>query len=54
MNEELITIEQLARVKRLVQNGMYNLAVQTLTVMIESREDRIESFEREYEMDDGA
>ena len=54
MNEELITIDQLARVRRLVQNEMYNLAVQTLTVMIEAREDRVESFECEYEMDDGA
>ena len=54
MVDEIITIEQLKRIKRLVQNEMYNLSVQTLTAMIEAREGRVESFEREYEMDDGA
>jgi len=54
MVEELITIEQLERVKRLVQNDCAVLAVQTLEVMIEGRKDRFERFEQEFEMDDGA
>jgi hypothetical protein len=54
MVDELITIEQLERVKRLVQNDCAVLAVQTLTAMIDGRKDRFEQFEHEYEMDDGA
>jgi hypothetical protein len=54
MVDELITIEQLERVKRLVQNDCAVLAVQTLETMIDGRKDRFEHFEHEYEMDDGA
>ena len=54
MVDEIITIEQLERVKRLVQNDCAVLEVQTLETMIDARRDRIEEFEREYEMDDGA
>ena len=54
MIEEITTLEQLKRVKRLMQNEMYNLAAQTLEHMIEGREERLEMFEHEYEMDDGA
>ena len=47
MTEELITIEQLERVKRLVEAGQNDLAAQTLAVMIEGREQRIREFEEE-------
>ena len=47
MVEELITIEQLERVKRLVDAGQNDLASQTLQVMIEGRQARVEQFEEE-------
>ena len=47
MVEEFITIEQLERVKRLVEAGNADLAVATLEAMIEGRKDRIEQFESE-------
>ena len=49
MVEELITIEQLERVKRLVDAGANDLAAQTLQVMIESRQERFEQLELEME-----
>jgi hypothetical protein len=45
MLEELITIEQLERVKRLVDAGQTDLASQTLLVMIEGRQERVDQFE---------
>lgn len=47
MVDELITIEQLERVRRLVQAGQLDLAEQTLTVMIEGRQQRVAEFEEE-------
>ena len=45
MVDELITIEQLERVKRLVDAGQNDLASQTLMVMIEGRQARVDQFE---------
>jgi hypothetical protein len=45
MVEELITIEQLERVLRLVQAGNNVLASQTLQHMIEQRTTQVEQFE---------
>jgi hypothetical protein len=47
MVEELITIEQLERVRRLIKAGQEDLAVQTLDAMIDGRLLRIESFEKD-------
>ena len=47
MVEELITIEQLERVKRLIQGENYTLAVITLETMIEAREKRVAEFEED-------
>jgi hypothetical protein len=47
MVDELITIEQLERVKRLVDGGQNDLASQTLLVMIEGRQARVAEFEEE-------
>jgi hypothetical protein len=47
MVEELVTIEQLERVLRLVQEGNNVLASQTLQHMIEIRESQVEQFERD-------
>ena len=49
MVDELITIEQLERVKRLVDAGQNDLASQTLQVMIEGRQERVEQFELEMQ-----
>lgn len=49
MVEELITIEQLERVKRLVDGGNADLASATLDVMIEGRKERVEHYEQELE-----
>jgi hypothetical protein len=45
MLEELITIEQLERVQRLVQAGQTDLASRHLQVMIEGRQERVDQFE---------
>lgn len=47
MVEELITIEQLERVKRLVEGGMNDIAIATLEAMIEGREQRVREFEED-------
>ena len=49
MIEELITIEQLERVKRLVDLGQNDLASQSLLVMIEGRQQRVDEFELEIQ-----
>lgn len=49
MIDEIITVEQLTRVKRLVEAGVTDLAVETLAAMIQAREQRIEQFELEVE-----
>lgn len=49
MVDELITIEQLERVKRLVEAGVNDLAAQTLAVMIEARKARVDEFELEMQ-----
>lgn len=45
MTEEFIAIEQLERVKRLVESGNADLAVATLEAMIQGRQQRIQEFE---------
>lgn len=45
MTEEFIAIEQLERVKRLIETGNADLAVATVEAMIEGRRQRIEAFE---------
>ena len=45
MVDELITIEQLERVKRLVEAGNNVLAALTLETMIEQRQAQVEQFE---------
>lgn len=47
MTEEFIAIEQLERVKRLIETGNADLAVATVEAMIEGRKQRIEQFELE-------
>ena len=47
MTEEFIAIEQLERVKRLIESGNADLAVATVEAMIQGRRDRIEQFELE-------
>jgi hypothetical protein len=47
MLEELITIEQLERVRVLVDAGETDLASQMLTVMIEGRQERVDQFEQD-------
>ena len=49
MIDELITIEQLTRVKRLVELGATDLAVETLAAMIQGREERVTQFELEQQ-----
>jgi hypothetical protein len=49
MIDELITIEQLTRVKRLVELGVTDLAVETLAAMIQGREERVAQFELEQQ-----
>jgi len=47
MVEEIVTIEQLERVKRLVDSGNADLASATLEAMIEGRKQRFEQFEKD-------
>lgn len=49
MVEEFTTIEQLERIKRLVDNNMGDLASVTIDAMIEQRKQRIQEFETELE-----
>jgi hypothetical protein len=49
MIDEVITIEQLTRVKRLVELGATDLAVETLAAMIQGREERVAQFELEQQ-----
>jgi hypothetical protein len=49
MIDEIITIEQLTRVKRLVELGATDLAVETLAAMIQGREERVARFELEQQ-----
>jgi acetolactate synthase small subunit len=49
MVEEQITLEQLQRVKRLVDSGNVDIASATLDVMIEGRKERINQFEQDLE-----
>jgi hypothetical protein len=51
MFTDLIVIDQLTRVKRLVEADQKDLAIQTLMVMIEARQERVT--ERELEMQAG-
>jgi hypothetical protein len=47
MTEEFVAIEQLERVKRLIESSNTDLAVATIEAMIEGRRQRIEQFERD-------
>ena len=47
MVDEIITIEQLERVKRLIESGNADLAVATVEAMIQGRRNRIETFEKD-------
>lgn len=47
MVDELITIEQLERVKRLVALGNTDMATATLDAMIDNRKQVVEQFEQE-------
>lgn len=49
MIDELITIEQLERIKRQVETGFDQLALATLNVMIQERKARVEQFELEVQ-----
>ena len=51
MIADLITIDQLTRVKRLVEADQKDLAIQTLKVMIEARQERVT--ERELDLQAG-
>lgn len=49
MIDELITIEQLERLRRLIKADQRDMAVAMLEAMIDARKERVEQFELEVQ-----